>query len=79
MGNRKQFVAAVRGEITARYPWATDAAKLERFMAAVVKTLTTECNAVSLDGEAFRAAWRHVGGKGRPTYKALRALPGGEG
>jgi hypothetical protein len=72
---KAQFMDAYREELVARYPWATDEAKLARLMGAVSETLHTDKAPWSKDGEAVIAAWRAIGGRGKPTYKALRALP----
>ena len=70
---KTDFLTAYRSELTARYLWAGDEAKLDRFMAAVAETLGG-ANTWSHEGEAVTAAWRAIGGKGKPTKKALRAL-----
>lgn len=71
---RDQFLAKYAQHLTATYPWARDEAKLTRFMAGVAKTLDGE-RTWNHDGECVTAAWREIGGKGKPTLKALRALP----
>lgn len=71
---RSQFLTAYETELKARYSWTSDAPKLARFLEGVAMTL----NGGSMwchDGEAVTAAWRFIGGKGKPTLKALRALP----
>lgn len=72
--NKESFLAEYERELVARYPWAADSEKLARFMAGVRATLA---GASTWDprGEAVTAAWRSIGGKGKPTLKALRALP----
>lgn len=71
---KADFLREYRAAIIAAYPWAQDAAKLERFMQSVSATINGAAT-WNHDGEAVRAAWRAIGGKGRPTLKALRALP----
>ncbi len=71
---RAAFLAAYR-EALAVYPWAADAARLARFLASCDATLSTDRATWNHDGDAVVAAWRAIGGKGRPTLKALRALP----
>lgn len=73
---KQAFLDAYRAELLARYPWAQDEAKLGRFMSSVYATLRGSINHWNNDGEAVVAAWRKIGGKGKPTYKALRALGG---
>lgn len=74
--NRQSFISTYRAELIARFPWAQDADKLQRFMASVETTISTSAATWNHDGEAVTAAWRAIGGKGKPTLKALRALPG---
>jgi hypothetical protein len=71
--NRNEFLTKYRAELLARYPWASDTTKLDRFMTSVVSTLNGE-NTWNYDGDAVTAAWRAIGGKGKPTKKALRGL-----
>lgn len=74
---KQTFLDALRREILARYAWAGDAAKLERYMAAAARScgLGDAGQRATINGDAWRAAWSAIGGKGRPTYKALAALP----
>lgn len=67
------FIAAYQSELTARYPWAADPEKLARFLGSVAGTLNGGAT-WNHDEEAVTAAWRAIGGKGKPTLKALRAL-----
>jgi len=71
---RQAFLKAYRNSLLAAYAWAGDAAKLDHFMASVSATLDG-ANTWNHTGEAVTAAWHWIGGKGRPTLKALRALP----
>lgn len=73
---KKAFYAALKAELK-KYPWAADAAKLDRFMAHVEETMEWGKNLVTI-GDSFHAAWKAIGGKGKATFKALRALPLGE-
>lgn len=68
------FVSEYRAALLANYAWAQDAEKLERFLATVRRTLDTGVAHWNKDGEAVVRAWRAIGGKGKPTYKALYAL-----
>ena len=72
--DRNAFLTAYRAELLARYPWAQDAAKLHRFMESVEMSISGGAKTWNNDGEAVTAAWRAIGGKGKPTYKALCAL-----
>lgn len=73
---RTIFLAALRSEIVARYPWASDTAKVDSFIAKTRETIETERNVVMIDTPAFIAAYRTAapGSRGRVTYKALREL-----
>lgn len=72
-----QFLAAYRADLEARFEWAKDKALLGRFMISVARTIQSSANTWYNDpkSDAIPAAWRAIGGKGRPTLKALRALP----
>lgn len=71
---KEKFLTNYRDEIMSRYEWAYDVDKLDRFMASVRRTITTQAKTWNHDGDAVMAAWRSVGGKGKPTLKGLRAL-----
>lgn len=68
------FIVRYEQELVARYPWTKDAAKLTRFIQTVADTLAGGAG-WQHEGDAVTAAWRAIGGKGKPTLKALRALP----
>lgn len=70
---RAAFLEAYRAELEARYAWALDAHRLAKFMDSVTNTLNGGAT-WNKDGEAVEAAWKKIGGKGKVTYKALRAL-----
>jgi hypothetical protein len=70
---RELFLTAYRKQLLHRYTWAADATKLDRFMQSVQETLSGG-NTWNHDGEAVTTAWKVIGGKGKPTKKALRAL-----
>ena len=74
---KQQFLDTYRAEIIARYSWAADTAKLERFMDSVRATIATQEGFAHWNhqGDAVDAAWKAIGGKEKhPTLKALRAL-----
>ena len=73
--DKARFETALGAELMARYDWARDPKRLHRFMESVARTIRGECWTWNHDGEACAAAWRSIGGKGKPTMKALRALP----
>ena len=47
---------------------------LAKYRAALDAACTGGTGRVALDGPAVIAAWQAIGGKGKPTYKALEAL-----
>jgi len=69
---KQDFLAAYEAEL-GRYPWSSDKTKLGRFLAGVRETLEG-ASTWAHEGEAVTAAWQKIGGKGKPTLKALRAL-----
>lgn len=74
---RAAFLTAYRADLWVRYVWAQDTAKLDRFMASVTRTISTTANTWHCDASSASliAAWRRIGGKGKPTLRGLRALP----
>lgn len=70
---KQEFLNAYKADLVKRYTWASDTAKLDKFMASCVATLNGALS-WNHDGEAVTAAWRAIGGKGKPSLKALRAL-----
>ena len=73
---REKFIAAYRAFAVANYAWTADAAKLDSFLSdSVEPTLSTERTLWIWDGPGSKAAWKAIGGKGKMTLKALRALP----
>lgn len=73
--NKQNFYSAYRESLVRAYLWAQDDAKLERFMGSVKGTMEGGAKTWNHDGESVIEAWRSIGGKGKPTLKALRALP----
>jgi len=81
---KNELVAAYEAILVAEYLWAQKPAMLERFMASVWLTITTpgigpqpSGNGPMFDhtSQGFARAWKSIGGKGKPTLKAVRALP----
>lgn len=72
MGTKEEFLTAYEACLLC-YTWAADPAKLAKFMASVRATLDG-ASTWNHDGDAVNAAWKLVGGKGKPSLKALRAL-----
>ena len=68
------FITSYRLELISRYDWASNPERLAKFMKSVSDTLNG-ANSWNHDGEAVTAAWRTIGGKGKPSKKALQALP----
>lgn len=71
---KQSFLTTYRAKLLAAYPWAQNAAKLHRFMESVETSINGGAKTWNHDGEAVTAAWREIGGKGKPTFKALLAL-----
>jgi hypothetical protein len=72
---KANFMQAYRQHVADRYGWAADVGRLDGLLASVRVTLFTERTTWVWDGEGSKAAWRAIGGKGKMTLKALRALP----
>lgn len=77
---RKEFLKAYRETLQEAhlvYHWVKDIEKLDRFMMVCEKTIANEPHdrTWNHDGPAVVLAWKKIGGKGKPTLKALRALP----
>lgn len=72
------FLRAYRKELLAVHTWAHQPTKLDNFMQSVRDTIFGERIVWNIDGPSTLAAWRAIGCEGKPTYKALRALPAGE-
>ena len=71
---RNAYLIAYRSELLARYAWTANADKLNAFLDKARAGLEGE-GTWSHTGDASTAAWRAIGGKGKPSLKALRALP----
>ncbi|UMO76064.1 hypothetical protein [Planktothrix phage Pra-JY27] len=71
--NKDAFLAAYRQALIETYDWARNPAKLDLFLASVRATLDG-ARTWNHDGECVTRAWREIGGKGKPTLTALRAL-----
>lgn len=71
---KNDFLRAYEAEVLKAYAWATDTDRRHKFMLSVRATLRGPATTWSFDGPATREAWRAIGGKGKPTLKALRAL-----
>jgi len=75
MATKQQFLDRYRQELSERYDWTKQApGKLDRFMHSVASTLSGSVATWTHEGEAVTAAWRAIGGKGKPSLKTLRAL-----
>lgn len=78
---KENFLAVYREILVHRYAesgWANNAEKLAAFMTNVRKSIETTQSVWHCDssgGSAAQAAWKRIGGKGRVSYRALRALP----
>ena len=73
---REGFLAAYRAELVKLHPWAQrDGGMLDRLMQAVRETITTKRTLWVWDAPSSKAAWKAIGGAGKLTLTALRALP----
>lgn len=73
--SQASFLATYRDILYARYGWAQDDSKLALFMISVQRTIEGPEKTWNHDGDAVTATWCIMGEKGKPTLKALRALP----
>lgn len=73
--SQASFLATYREILYARYAWAQNDSKLALFMISVQRTIEGPEKTWNHDGDAVAATWRIMGGKGKLTIKALRALP----
>lgn len=73
---KETFLAAYRDALQV-YAWAQDAAKLDWMMEAVRATITRPSGGGpwNHNGPSTAVAWRAIGGAGKVTLKAIRALP----
>ncbi|NBW23492.1 MAG: hypothetical protein EBR82_87680, partial [Caulobacteraceae bacterium] len=70
---KQKFITIYREKVLALAP-AIDSEILERFMQSVSDTIENKANNWKFNGPSSVAAWREIGGKGKLTLKALRAL-----
>ena len=70
---KRNFLIVYESELLARQSWASDPAKLSRFMASVTVTLNGG-NTWAREGEAFKATCKELGLPTRVTLKAVHAL-----
>lgn len=56
------------------YPWWNDETKQRNAIEAIDNTLAGGFDC-AIDGPAWVNAWKACGQKGKPTYKAIHALP----
>ena len=71
---KTSFLIEYKKELTSSYSWAQDEAKLTRFLESCAQTINGPNNTWNHDGDCVTRAWKAIGGKGKPTLKALRAL-----
>ena len=72
--NQERYIAIYIDEVQKRYPWAQDESKLAKARAHITQAIAAKRNEWQIDGEAGVAAFRALGGKGKPTFKAIFAL-----
>ncbi len=72
---QQQFLTAYKAELLQTAHWTTDDEKLARFMRGCEATISGRDTCWNHDGPSCLRAWKAIGGKGKPTLKALRALP----
>ena len=69
----KQRFRAILVREFSTYPWAKDQERYARAMTAVDATLNGSRSCALT--ESWVVAWKELGLKGKPTYKAIHALP----
>jgi len=72
---KTELLAAYRADLLERYAWAVNINNLDRMVSSAERTIRTTAATWHHNGISMSAAWRRLGGKGRPTLKAMRALP----
>lgn len=70
---RSDFIKEYRLSLARVYPWAGNGMKLDAYIASVRETLSGG-NSWHHLGDCVTAAWKAIGGQGKPSLKALRAL-----
>ena len=70
---RMSFIEQYTASLCRVYPWATDKVKLFKYLRSVVDTLDGG-NSWACDGACIQTAWQAIGGQGKVSLKALRAL-----
>lgn len=73
MTTKQQFLSILRRELS-KHEWARDADRLDKAMESAAQTLNGRRTCV-IESESWITAWKEIGMKGKPTYKALHALP----
>jgi hypothetical protein len=71
---KANFLKAYEARIVASHAWAKDMTRLATFMRVASETLSGVSGSWDHRGGAAVEAWHDIGGKGKPTLKALRAL-----
>ena len=71
---KTNFLSLYLQALLSAYTWTRDQGKLDAFMESVKETLDGPKSTWNHSGECVDKAWQAMGGKGKPTLKALRAL-----
>jgi hypothetical protein len=71
---RAAMIEAGHSWLNAPVPETPGLTKLDRFVSRTAETIEGTANLVDIASPSFVQAWRAIGGKGKPTYKGLRAL-----
>ena len=71
---QERYIAIYIDEVSRLYPWAQDEAKLAKARNTIAQAIADKRNEWQIDGQAGLAAWRALGGKGKPTFKAIHSL-----
>ena len=72
---KSELLTAYGRALVAEFDWAKDQERLARFLFSASRTIRGTAATWNHDSEVIRRVWRELGGKGRVTLKALRALP----
>lgn len=71
---QERYVNLYVDALSANFAWAQDETKLANARKTIVSCIEKKMNGWQIDGLAGMAAWRGIGGKGKPTFKVIHNL-----